>query len=185
MSSDATLSSGVAGRYANAFFELMVQNDALETAEKDLLTLEKAIEESADLRDFLKSPLYSNQDQAKAIEALADKAGFAPLSKNFLGLLAGNRRLFALDTIIIAFKARLAQHRGEVNAEAISASPLNADQARRLRSEIETIVGKAVNLETRVDPELLGGMIVKVGSRMIDSSLKTKLNRLQTVMKEA
>ena len=185
MSNDATLSSGVAGRYADAFFELMDQNDALDAAETDLAALYTAIKSGGDFAEFLKSPLYSTDDRLKVVSALADKNNFNALTKNFLSLLAQNRRLFALDSIIVAFKARLARHRGEVDAEAITAIQLNADQSRRLRSEIETIVGKAVNLETRVDPDLLGGMIVKVGSRMIDSSLRTKLNRLQSVMKEA
>ena len=100
-------------------------------------------------------------------------------------MIAHNRRLFALPEIINAFNDRLATHRGEVRAEAITATALNADQERRLRSEIESVVGKAINLDTQVDADLLGGMIVKVGSTMIDSSLKTKLNRLQSIMKEA
>ena len=175
----------MAERYADAFFELLVENNALEVGEKDLAGLGSAIEQSDDLRDFLASPVYTQEDQIKAITALADKSNVAPQTRNFLILIAHNRRLFALKSIIAAFKGRLAAHHGEVSAEAATATELNADQSRRLRSEIETIVGKAVNLETRVDPSLLGGMIVKVGSRMIDSSLKTKLSRLQTMMKEA
>lgn len=185
MTSDATISSGIAARYAGAFFELVAENNALEAAEQDLKTLKQAIGSNQDFANFLKSPVYSQEDQTKAISALAEKANFGQITSNFLTLIAKNRRLFALEGIIDAFQARLSAHRGEVNAEAVTAIELNQDQSRRLRSEIETIVGKAVNLETRVDPDLLGGMIVKIGSRMIDSSLKTKLNRLQSVMKEA
>ncbi len=185
MTSDATISSGIAQRYASAFFELMADNNALDIAEKDLTSLKTAIAQSQDFSDFLKSPIYTQADQLTAISAIAQKADFHQLTRNFITLIGENRRLFALNDIIIAFQARLSMHRGEVSAEAITAVDLNQEQARRLRSEIETIVGKAVNLETRVDPDLLGGMIVKVGSRMIDSSLKTKLSRLQSVMKEA
>ena len=117
--------------------------------------------------------------------AIAAKAGVSDLVRKFIGVVAANRRLFALEGIIVAFTRRLADHRGEVSAEAVSAAPLNDEQTKRLRGEIERVVGKAVNLSVKVDKDLLGGMIVKVGSKMIDSSLKTKLNRLKSVMKEA
>ncbi len=185
MSSETIQTSGVASRYADAFFELMAGNKALDVAEKDLNALKSAIADNTELRDFLKSPIYTQQDQTSAITTIAEKAGFHDLTRNYLVLITQNRRLFALEDIIRAFNAKLADHRGEVSAEAISAMTLNDEQTRRLRVEIETIVGKAVNLKTRVDPTLLGGLIVKVGSTMIDSSLKTKLNRIQSVMKEA
>jgi F-type H+-transporting ATPase subunit delta len=179
------LMSGLAGRYAGALFDLALEADGLDAASADLQTLRGAIDASSDLKSFLLSPVYGADDQARAIAAIAEKAGLSPLTKNFLGLVARNRRLFALEAMIAAFAARLAVHRGEVSAEAVSAAPLNDEQTRRLRGEIETIVGKAVNLSLRTDPDLLGGMIVKVGSTMIDSSLRTKLNRLKSVMKEA
>lgn len=179
------LLSGIAGRYAGALFDLALEADGLDAVSADLQTLRAAIEASSDLKSFLSSPVYGAEDQARAISAIAEKAGLSPLTKNFLGLVARNRRLFALEGMIAAFAARLAVHRGEVSAEAVSAAPLNDEQTRRLRGEIETIVGKAVNLSLRTDPDLLGGMIVKVGSTMIDSSLRTKLNRLKSVMKEA
>lgn len=177
--------SGIPGRYAGALFDLARESNALEGVEADLKALRAAIDASADLKSVLSSPVYGADDQARAIAAIADTAGLSALTKNFLGLVAKNRRLFALEGMIAAFTARLSAHRGEVSAEAVSAAPLNEDQTRRLRGEIEQVVGKAVNLTTRVDPELLGGLIVKVGSTMIDSSLKTKLNRLKSVMKEA
>lgn len=179
------LMSGLAGRYAGALFDLALEADGLDAASADLQTLRGAIDASSDLKSFLSSPVYGADDQARAIAAIAEKAGLSPLTRNFLGLVAKNRRLFALEAMIAAFAARLAVHRGEVSAEAVSAAPLNDEQTRRLRGEIETIVGKAVNLSLRTDPDLLGGMIVKVGSTMIDSSLRTKLNRLKSVMKEA
>ena len=184
MPADAS-STTAAARYAEALFDLALDGQALDRVEADLKALSGAIAGSADLRAMLKSPVYDADAKARAIAAIADKAGASPLTKNFLGVVARNRRLFALDGVIAAFTQRLAVHRGEVSAEALSAAPLNADQTKRLRGEIERVVGKAVNLTVKVDPELLGGMVVKVGSTMIDSSLKTKLNRLKSVMKEA
>ena len=175
----------IAGRYAGALFDLGKEAGALEAVEADLKTLKKAISASADLRTLLCSPVYGAEAQTRAASAVADKAGLSPLTRNFIGLVARNRRLFALEAMADAYAARMAAHRGEVSAEAVSAAPLNDEQARRLRGEIECHVGKAVNLSTRVDPELLGGLIVKVGSKMIDSSLKTKLSRLKSVLKEA
>jgi len=177
--------SGVAGRYASALFDLARDAGVLEAVEADLKALTSAISISDDLRSFLRSPVYDGADQMNVIGALAEKAGFGELTGNFLKLVAKNRRLFALPGMIEAFDVRLADHRGEVSAEAVTAAALNDDQIKALRHEIEAMVGKAVNLETRVDPGLLGGLIVKIGSQMIDASLKTKLNRLKTLMKEA
>lgn len=177
--------SAIAQRYADALFDLARESGAIEPVERDVAALRKAIGASADFRKMLTSPVYDRDAQARAVSAIADKAGFSPLARNFLGLVAKNRRLFALESITAAFAARMAAHRGEVTAEAISAAPLNDDQTRRLRGEIELHLGKAVNLNTRVDPDLLGGLVVKVGSKMIDSSLRTKLSRLKSVMKEA
>jgi F-type H+-transporting ATPase subunit delta len=188
MSSEAASSpivSGPALRYAEAVFDLALEQGALEKVEADVGALSRAIETSADFRSFLTSPVYGADDKARAIDALAAKAGVSALTRNFLGVVAKNRRLFALSGMLAAFRRRLAEHRGEVSAEAVAAAPLNEDQTKRLRGEIERVVGKAVNLSVKVDADLLGGMIVKVGSKMIDSSLKTKLNRLKSVMKEA
>ena len=177
--------SGIANRYAGALFELALEADALDAIEGDLKTLRSAINASADLKAFLASPVYGAEDQRNTMAALAEKSGLNTLTANFLALVASNRRLFALERMIDAFAARLAAHRGEISAEAVAAAPMSDDQKKRLRGEIEAIVGQAVNLSTRTDPELLGGLVVKVGSTMIDSSLKTKLNRLKSVMKEA
>lgn len=188
MSSEDTstpTASGPVRRYAEALFDLALAGKALESVETDLRTLAAAIRTSPDFRAFLTSPVYDADDKARAIAAIADRAGVSTLTKNFLGVVARNRRLFALEAMIAAFGRRLAEHRGEVSAEAIAAAPLSDDQTKRLRGEIERVVGKAVNLSVKVDKDLLGGMIVKVGSKMIDSSLKTKLNRLKSVMKEA
>ena len=185
MSGSTVPTTGVAGRYAAALFDLARESNVLDAIESELQSLGASIDASGDLRGFLRSPVYDNADQMNAIAALADKAEFSPLTSNFLKLIAKNRRLFALEDMIKAFGALAAAARGEISAEAISAAPLSDDQSKALRHEIEAMVGKAVNLETRIDPDLLGGLIVKIGSQMIDASLKTKLNRLKSVMKEA
>jgi F-type H+-transporting ATPase subunit delta len=188
MSTEATTSpiiSGAATRYAEALFDLASDASALDGVEADLKALSAAAAGSEDFRSFLTSPVYNADQKARAIAAIAEKVGVSGLTKNFLGVVAANRRLFALKDIVAAFDRRLAEYRGEVAAEAVSAAALNDDQTRRLRGEIEGVVGKAVNLTVKVDPDLLGGLIVKVGSKMIDSSLRTKLNRMKSVMKEA
>lgn len=185
MSRDLAPTTGVAGRYAAALFDLAREADALETVEGELNSLGAAVAASPDLRGFLKSPVYDRADQVKAVAAIAKKAGYGALTTNFLKLVASNRRLFALAAMIAAFAALAARHRGEVSAQATSAAPMSDDQIKTLRLEIEAMLGQAVKLETRVDPDLLGGLIVRIGSKMIDSSLRTKLNRLRTRMKEA
>lgn len=181
----APAASAAARRYAEALFDLALAEGALDRVDADLDALAAAVEASDDFRAFLTSPVYDAVDKAQAIAAIAKRAGVSPLTENFLGVVAKNRRLFALPGMIAAFRRRLADHRGEISAEAIAAAPLNADQTKRLRGEIERIVGKAVDLSVKVDAELLGGLVVKVGSTMIDSSLRTKLNRLKSVMKKA
>ena len=183
--SSAPRLTSVALRYAEALFELGKEQNSLETLESDLSGLGGLITGSDDFQNLLKSPVYGAEEKAAAVNALAEKAGLSELARNFVALIGKNNRLFALDGVIAGFRKALADHRGEVSAEATSAAPLNDDQQRRLRGEIEGIVGKAVNLNLKTDPELLGGLVVKVGSTMIDSSLRTKLNRLKTKMKEA
>ncbi len=177
--------SGVAGRYATALFDLAKEAGSIEAIEGELRALQATITASDELRGFLKSPVYDRAEQMAVVESLAQKAGFCALTANFLKLIAKNRRLFALEDMIRSFAKLAADDRGEVSAEAMTAAAMNDDQVKALRLEIETLVGKAVNLETRVNPDLLGGLIVKIGSKMVDASLRTKLNRLKTVMKEA
>lgn len=184
-SGDFVSTTGAAGRYAAALFDLARDEGAADAVEGELKNLRTVIDGSADFQDFLKSPVYNRADQLAAITAIAQKAGLSPITQNFLKLVAANQRLFALPSMIGAFLARAAEARGEVTASAISAAPMNDEQIKSIRMEIESMIGKAVILETRVDPDLLGGLIVKVGSKMIDSSLRTKLNKLKTVMKEA
>jgi F-type H+-transporting ATPase subunit delta len=173
----------IAERYAAALFELAEQNAALEKVEADLKALKAMIVSSRDLQTVLKSPVIARGHQGAAVAALADKAGWNDLTKKFLGLLAKNRRLFALPGVIDAFLARLAAHRGEVTAQVTSATALTATQKKSLAAALKKTVGKDVLLDLVVDPQLLGGMVAKVGSRMIDASLKTKLQQLTLALK--
>ena len=143
------------------------------------------LQESADLRRLIESPVLSREDQGRAVTALAERAGFAGLTQQFLGLLAQKRRLFALPAIIEAYLAMLGQHKGEVSAELVSAVALTDEQLAAVKEQLSKAVGQSVTLATAVDPNLLGGLVVRVGSRMIDASLRTKLQRLETVMKGA
>lgn len=177
--------SDVAERYAAAAFELALESGALDVAERDFVALSAAIDASAPLRQMLASPIISNIDKGKALEAMMERLSAGTLARHFVGLIARNGRAAALASTLATFSRLLAQHKGEVTATAISARPLTDEQQRALRAQIESTVGKTVKLETAVDAGLLGGLVVKIGSRMVDSSLRTKLNRLQQSLKEA
>ena len=176
--------AGVAGRYASALLETANEQGQLAAIEADIDTVQGALADSDDLRRMVRSPVFSAEDQAKALDALLGRIGVNPLTLNFFKVLARNRRLFAAEDIIRAFKALAAEARGEVQAEVTSAVALNDSQLDALKEQLKNSVGKDVQLEATVDPSLLGGLIVKIGSRMIDSSLKTKLATLNTRMKE-
>ncbi|MEL6363394.1 MAG: F0F1 ATP synthase subunit delta [Pseudomonadota bacterium] len=182
---NAQAAAGVAGRYASALFDLALEMNALEAVEADLALFSEALTASNDLRRLTKSPVFSRDEQESAVAAVAEKLGVGALVKNFLGVLCANRRLFAIEGVIRAFAELAADHRGEVRAEAVTAQALDEERLARLKTEIEAAVGRAVRLETRVDENLLGGVIVKIGSRMIDNSLRTKLNAMKTAMKGA
>lgn len=184
MATDDTITGGVAGRYASALFDLAEEANQVRQVEKDLTTLQGLLDESADLKRMVRSPVFSSDDQGRAIAAVAEKAGLAPLVVNFLKVLARNRRLFAVRDMIRTFLALAARQRGEVNAEVASAHQLSDEQLAALKETLRASAGKDVNIITKVDPTLLGGLIVKMGSRMIDSSLRTKLTSLKTAMKE-
>jgi F-type H+-transporting ATPase subunit delta len=177
--------SGLAGRYAVALFELAREQDALDPVAGDLESLRAMLAASADLVRLIKSPVVSREDQARALEALAERAGLNDLTRRFLGLLAQKRRLFALPEIIDGYVAMLAEHRGEVGAELVSAVPLSEEQVAAIREKLAAWAGKEVRLASTVDPALLGGLIVRLGSRMIDASLRTKLHQLELAMKGA
>jgi F-type H+-transporting ATPase subunit delta len=184
VATDDTITGGVAGRYASALFDLAEEANQVRQVEKDLMALQGMLDESADLKRMVHSPVFSSDDQGRAIAAVAEKAGLAPLVVNFLKVLARNRRLFAVRDMIRTFLALAARQRGEVNADVASAHPLSDEQLAALKETLRASAGKDVNIIAKVDPTLLGGLIVKMGSRMIDSSLRTKLTSLKTAMKE-
>lgn len=175
--------AGLADRYAAALYELADEGKALDRVADDLRQIAKMLEESADLVRLIRSPILGRADQGRALKAVLEKAGVDALTGKFVGLVAKNRRLFVLPAMIKAFLATLARRRGEVAAEVTSAQPLTAQQQEAVTAALRQAVGSKVSVETRVDPALLGGMVVRVGSRMVDSSLKTKLQKLELAMK--
>ena len=184
MASEATLTSGVAGRYATALFEIARESKDLDKVEADIAALEAALAESPDLRSMISSPVFTREDQANAIAAIAAKMGLGASVANTLGLMARNRRLFVVPGLIVQVKALIAAERGEVTAEVVSAKPLTKGQAEELAATLKKSVGKDVKIAATVDESLIGGLVVKVGSRMIDTSLRAKLANLQNMMKE-
>ncbi len=176
--------SGVAERYATALFDLAVEQRSVKEVEADVDAITGLINESADLKRLIVSPVFSADDQARAVGAVLERAGVTGLVGNIIRVMAGNRRLFVLPAVISGFKQLAAKQRGEVAAEVTSAEPLSDKQVAELRAALKVSLGKDVTLNQRVDQSLIGGLIVKVGSRMIDDSLKTKLNSLRIAMKE-
>ena len=184
MATDEPIIAGVAGRYASALFELAEEQKQLAQVEQDLISFQELLNESEDLRRLVRSPVFSSDEQSAAISAVLERAGIGGLAANFLKLAARNRRLFAVPDMIRAFRAMCARARGEVEASVASAFPLQDGQVQALKDALKASVGKDVQVNLTVDPELLGGLVVKIGSRMIDSSLRTKLNSLKMRMKE-
>jgi F-type H+-transporting ATPase subunit delta len=183
LASEAKGASGLADRYGAALFDLADERKALDAVAGDLRSLRDMLRDSADLRRLVRSPVLSREEQGKAIAAVAERAGLSPLTRNFLGLLAQNRRLFALPEMIASYLRRLAERRGEVTAQVLTAQELSAAQRARVDEELRKAVGRKIAIDVHVDPSLLGGLIVKLGSRMVDASLKSKLHRLQLAMK--
>lgn len=176
--------SGVAARYARSLFELAEEAGATTAIEKDLERFEALLEESDDLKRLISSPVFSAEEQKRALGAVLDKAKIGGLAGNFLRVVAQNRRLFAVPQMIRAFREIAAEARGEVSAEVMSAHALTADQESALKAALKEVVGKEVVVKVTVDPSLLGGLVVRVGSRQIDTSLRTKLNSLKVALKE-
>src|SRR5690606_38461494 len=176
--------SGVAERYAGSLHELASQANSVAKVESELSRFETLIEGSADLRRLIESPVFSAEDQLKAISAVADKAKIEGLTGNFLRVVARNRRLFAIPGIIRAFRRIAAQARGEAEAQVVSAHALTPAQQTELKAALKAVAGKDVALSLTVDPSLLGGLVVRMGSRQIDTSLKTKLASLKLALKE-
>jgi F-type H+-transporting ATPase subunit delta len=184
VATDEPIMASVAGRYASALFELAEEQRQLSAVETHLDAFQQLLDASEDLRRLIRSPVFSSEEQLAAISAVLERVGIDGLAANFLKLAARNRRLFAVPDMIKAFRAMCARARGEVEAEVTSAFPLKDEQMRLLKESLRGKVGKDVKVRAKVDPALLGGLIVKIGSRMIDSSLRTKLNSLKTRMKE-
>jgi F-type H+-transporting ATPase subunit delta len=183
VTSATTASTGLAERYATALFELAEADNKLDPIASDLRGIEALIADSADMERLIRSPVISRQDQAKAMAAVLERADVRKLTGKFVGVLAEKRRLFALPAIITAFLGMLAKYRGEIAAEVVSAKPLSKGQSAALADALKAAVGKPVALRARVDGDILGGLIVQVGSQMIDSSLRSKLRRLGLAMK--
>jgi F-type H+-transporting ATPase subunit delta len=175
--------SGVPGRYASALFELAGEEKATELVGHELANVQSAIDQSADLSRLVRSPVFSADDQVAALAAVAGQIGVTGTTLNFLKLAAKNRRLSALPDMIKAYATLLSQSKGEIAGEVTSAAPLSAQQLSDLKAALKTALGRDVALSTRVDDSILGGLIVKVGSRMMDNSLKTKLQSLKIAMK--
>ena len=183
MASEDSGLSGLAQRYATALFDLADEAKALDTVAQDLRSIQAMLDESGELVRLIRSPTISRGDQGKALASILEQGGVSDLTRKFVAVVAGNRRAFALPGMIKAFLEELAARRGEIVAEVMSATALSPAQTERLTDEFKRVVGSKVSVQVSVDPSLLGGIIVKVGSRMIDDSLRTKLNRLQFAMK--
>jgi len=175
----------MAGRYATALFDLALEANAIEPVKADLERFDALLAESADLTRLVRSPVFSAQDQLQALSAVLERAGIGGLAANFLKLAASNRRLFAVRDMIRAFRELVTRHNGEATAEVTVAEPLKDQHVDALRDALKAVTGKEIDLDVKVDPGILGGLVVKVGSRMVDSSLRTKLNAIKHAMKEA
>lgn len=183
MPAETTIVSELAERYATALFDLAKEQGLLDQIGGDLDDLTRLVGEVEDLRNLVRSPLLSLDDQSKGMDAVLAKAGAQPLTRNFVGTLTRNRRLYALTDCARGYKAKLAAHRGSATANVRTARPLSEAQLSALRAEITRVVGRDVSIDVDVDASLLGGLIVQVGSKMVDGSLKTKLQTLAQSMK--
>jgi F-type H+-transporting ATPase subunit delta len=178
--------SGMAGRYATALFELALDGKAVDAVKADLERFDALTADSADLHRQVRSPVFGAEEQGKALAAVLDKAGIGGLAANFLKLVASNRRLFAVRDMIKAFRTLVARWKGEVSAEVTAAETLSDNHLEGIKAALKAVTGgKEVDLNVRVDPTIIGGLVVKLGSRMVDSSLRTKLNAIKHAMKEA
>jgi F-type H+-transporting ATPase subunit delta len=183
VATDEPILAGVAARYAAALFDLAQEQNAVSNVESDLVKFQQLYDESVDLQRLVRSPVIAADDQARALVAVLGKAGVGPLTLNFFKLAARNRRLFAVPDMVRAFRALASKARGEVVADVTTAHALSDAHAEALKEALRVSIGKNVTLASRVDPSLLGGLIVKIGSRMVDSSLKTKLAGLRLSLK--
>ena len=177
--------SGVSGRYATALFELARDEKSIDAVKADLDRFDALLGDSADLKRLVRSPVFSADTQLKALIAVLDRAGITGIAANFLKVLTRNRRLFAITDVIRAFRALVAKFKGEASADVTVAERLSDRNLDALKTALKTVTGKDVALNVKVDPAIIGGLVVKLGSRMVDSSLRTKLNSIKHAMKEA
>lgn len=177
------IQASLSGRYAVALFDLARDSNALDTVAGSLAALKAAIAQSADFKGLINSPVLTRDAAGKTIGAVASSMGLDPLTTKFLGVLAHNRRLSQLPAIVRAYETLLSNHKGEARAEVTSAHPLDSDQVAALARNLRTRVGRDVAIDAKVDPAILGGLVVKIGSQMIDSSIRTRLNTLAMAMK--
>ncbi|MGA9251124.1 MAG: F0F1 ATP synthase subunit delta [Roseobacter sp.] len=184
MSEPASISTSIAARYATAIYEIAKEEKALAALEDDINTLQSALTDSDDFRALISSPIYTRDEQATAISALAAKMGLTGTMANTLALMAQKRRLFVMPNLLATLREVIAKDKGEVTADVVSAKALTKAQADKLAKSLKASTGKTVTLNATVDESLIGGLVVKVGSRMIDTSIRAKLNSLQNAMKE-
>jgi F-type H+-transporting ATPase subunit delta len=177
--------AGVAGRYATALFDLARETNTIDAVKADLDRFDALIATSADLTRLVRSPVFSAAEQLQALSMVLERAGIGGLAANFLKLVVTNRRLFAVRDMIKAFRELVAKHKGEATAAVTVAEELKAQHVEALRAALKSVTGKDVDLDVTVDPAIIGGLVVKLGSRMVDSSLRTKLNAMKHAMKEA
>lgn len=183
MELSASIKASLSGRYATALFELASEAGKVTAVETDLETLAAAARESAELRALVRNPAVGREAIGRVLAALGEKLGLDPLTRNFLGVLAQNRRVIELPAVIRAFQAIAAAQRGEVTAEVTTAHALTGDQVEALEHKLRAREGRTVKLKTNVDPDLLGGLVVTIGSRRLDNSIRTRLNSLAQAMK--
>ena len=183
MASEASGLSGLAGRYANALFELADDAKALDQVAEDLRALRAMLSDSEDLRRLIRSPTLSRQEQGRTLDRVLEASGISGLTRRFVAVVAANRRAFALPQMIKGFLDQLAMRRGEITAEVTSATELTAAQREALSDQLKRLAGGRVTVQVTVDPAILGGLVVRLGSRMVDYSLSSKLSRLQLAMK--
>ena len=184
MSETASISMGVASRYAKAIFDLVLESNEVAKLETDVESLASALEGSQELRGLISSPMYTRDEQKGAIVAIGNKMDLLVNLTNTLALMASKRRLFVLDSFLRQLEVLIAEHKGEITADVVSAKSLTKAQSDKIAKAIKGRVGKEIKINASVDESIIGGIVIKVGSKMIDTSIRSKLNSLQTVMKE-
>ena len=185
MASEEPIVSSMAGRYATALFDLAAESNAVDAVKADLDRFDALVAESVDLMRLVRSPVFSTDQQLDALTAVLQRAGIGGIAANFVKLVTTNRRLFAVRDMIKAYRQLVAAHKGEATADVTVAEALKDEHLGALRAALKSVSGKDVDLKVKVDPTIIGGLVVKLGSRMVDTSLRTKLNAIKHVMKEA